>query len=99
VCLAAAGCGFLPWQRVYWYFVRWEQAKASEKILPVVRAQLRLREGRDPEPSAGLIDSQSVKGADTVGRDTRGYDAGNHAGRAVRPGSLLPVGVSAAQLG
>ena len=67
---------FPPWQMVYWYFVRWEQAKATEKILPVVRAQLRLREGRDPEPSAGLIDSQTVNGADTVGRDTRGYDAG-----------------------
>jgi hypothetical protein len=37
---------------------------------------LRLQEGRDPEPSAGLIDSQSVKGADTVGRESRGYDAG-----------------------
>jgi transposase len=67
---------FPPWQTVYWYFVRWEQAKATEKILPVVREQLRLQEGRHPEPSAGLIDSQSVKGADTVGHDTRGYDAG-----------------------
>jgi hypothetical protein len=27
-------------------------------------------------PSAGIIDSQSVKAADTVGRDSRGYDAG-----------------------
>ena len=35
-----------------------------------------MQEGRNPAPSAGLIDSQSVKGADTVGRDTRGYDAG-----------------------
>ena len=67
---------FPPWQTVYWYFNRWEQAKATEKILPVVRAQLRVQEGRNPEASAGLIDSQSVKGADTVGRDTRGYDAG-----------------------
>jgi transposase len=67
---------FPPWQTVYWYFNRWEQAKATEKILPVVRAQLRVQEGRQPEPSAGLIDSQSVKGADTVSRDTRGYDAG-----------------------
>jgi hypothetical protein len=41
----------------------------------VVRGQLRVAEGRDPEPSAGLIDSQSVKGADTVGRESRGYDA------------------------
>jgi hypothetical protein len=42
----------------------------------VVRAQLRVSEGRNPEPSAGLIDSRSVKGADTVGQDSRGYDAG-----------------------
>jgi transposase len=67
---------FPPWQTVYWYFNRFEQAKATEKILPVVRGQLRVQEGRDPEPSAGLIDSQSVKGADTVGRESRGYDAG-----------------------
>ena len=78
-----AGCAwrqlpadFPPWQTVYWYFNQWEQARVTEKILPVVRAQLRVQEGRNPEPSAGLIDSQSVKGADTVGRDTRGYDAG-----------------------
>jgi hypothetical protein len=42
----------------------------------VVGGQLRVQEGRNAEPSAGLIDSQSVKGADTVGRDSRGYDAG-----------------------
>ena len=61
---------------MYLYFNQWEQARVTEKILPVVRAQVRVREGRIPQPSAGLIDSQSVKGADTVGRDTRGYDAG-----------------------
>ena len=48
----------------------------TEKLLPVVRGQLRVQQGRDPEPTAGLIDSQSVKGADTVGRESRGYDAG-----------------------
>jgi hypothetical protein len=58
------------------YFNQWEQAKVTEQILPVVREQLRLQEGRNPEPSAGLIDSQSVQGADTVGRESRGYDAG-----------------------
>ena len=39
-------------------------------------AGTREREGRDPHPSAGIVDSQSVKGADTVSKDTRGYDAG-----------------------
>jgi transposase len=64
---------FPPWQTVYWYFNRWEQSQVTEQILPIVRAQLRVQEGRNPQPSAGIIDSQSVKGADTVGRDSRGY--------------------------
>lgn len=67
---------FPSWETVYWYFVRWEEVKVTEKILAAVREQLRVAEGRNPEPSAGLVDSQSVKGADTVGRDSRGYDAG-----------------------
>jgi hypothetical protein len=50
--------------------------KVIEKILPVVREHLRLQEGRDSEPSAGLIDSRSVKAADTVGGESRGYGAG-----------------------
>ncbi|MGN9845275.1 transposase [Nonomuraea sp. H19] len=40
------------------------------------REKARRQAGREDEPSAGIIDSQSVKGADTVGRDSRGYDAG-----------------------
>jgi hypothetical protein len=59
---------------VYWYFNRWEQYKVTEQILPVVREQLRIAEGRNPQPSAGLIDSQTVKGADTVGRESRGQN-------------------------
>ncbi|MET8361783.1 IS5 family transposase [Micromonospora sp. NPDC005171] len=65
-----------PWQTVYWYFTRWEEARVTEKLLATLRIKARVQQGRDPEPSAGIIDSQSVKGADTVGRDSRGYDAG-----------------------
>lgn len=65
-----------PWQTVYWYFARWEEAGVTEKLLAALRVKARIADGRNPEPSAGIIDSQSVKGADTVGTDSRGYDAG-----------------------
>ncbi|MEZ0074702.1 IS5 family transposase [Planotetraspora sp. GP83] len=78
-----AGCAwrqlpfdFPPWQTVYWYFVRWEEAKVTEQMLAVLRRRVRAAQGRAEEPTAGIIDSQSVKGADTVGRESRGYDAG-----------------------
>src|SRR5512135_2017515 len=67
---------FPPWQTVYWYFVRWEEQRVTETMLQALRRQVRVGEGRDQDPSAGVIDSQRVKGADTVGADTRGYDAG-----------------------
>src|SRR3954447_482752 len=77
-----AGCSwrqlpadFPPWQTVYWYFARWEEQKVTEAMPAALREQLRIQQGRDAQPSAGIIDSQVVKGADTVGRDSRGYDA------------------------
>jgi transposase len=67
---------FPPWQTVYWYFVRWEKQRVTLTMLDALRQQIRVADGRDPEPSAGIIDSQSVKGAESVGRESRGYDAG-----------------------
>jgi transposase len=67
---------FPPWQTVYWQFQQWEKRQVTERILAELREQVRVAEGREPAPSAGIIDSQSVKAADTVGRDSRGYDAG-----------------------
>jgi transposase len=67
---------FPPWQTVYRYFTGRENAKATEKILAAVRTQPRVQEGRPPEPSAGLVDSQTVQAAATVGAQSRGYHAG-----------------------
>ncbi len=67
---------FPPWQTVYWQFQQWEKRQVTERILAELREQLRLAEGREADPSAGVLDSQSVKAADTVGSDSRGYDAG-----------------------
>ncbi len=41
-----------------------------------LREKVRRAEGRDPEPTAAVIDSQSVRAAETVGAGSRGYDAG-----------------------
>ncbi|WP_368862021.1 IS5 family transposase, partial [Frankia gtarii] len=65
-----------PWQTVYYYFARWHDAGVTVRVHDMLREQVRVTEGRNREPSAGIIDSQSVKDADTVSAASRGYDAG-----------------------
>lgn len=67
---------FPPWETVYWYFERWNTEGTTDRIHDALRAAARDQVGRDPMASAGIVDAQSVKGADTVGKDSRGYDAG-----------------------
>ena len=49
------------WKTVYWYFTRWQDDGTWERITDVLRRQVRRQLGRDPEPSAAILDSQSVK--------------------------------------
>ncbi len=67
---------FPPWDTVYWYFKRWNAEGTTDRIHDALRAATRDAAGRDPMASAGIVDAQSVKGADTVGAATRGFDAG-----------------------
>ncbi|MEQ4206280.1 IS5 family transposase [Actinopolymorpha sp. B9G3] len=65
-----------PWKTVYNYFSCWQSAGVTQNILDTLRDRVRIRQGRAASPSAGVVDSASVKGAETVGANTRGFDAG-----------------------
>jgi len=64
------------WRTVYHYVHAWQETGATRRLHDQLREAVRVLAGRSPQPTAAIIDSQSVKAADTVGKDSRGYDAG-----------------------
>lgn len=61
-----------PWSAVRYYFDQWTVNGTLLRIHTALRAEVRVAAGRDAQPSAGIVDSQSVK----MGRQpgARGYD-------------------------
>ena len=81
--VAATGCQWrsLPeqyphWNTVHRYHLTWSRDGTWQRIVERLNALVREAHGREPEPSAGIVDARSVRGASTVTAESRGYDAG-----------------------
>jgi transposase len=100
-----------PWQTAYRYFAAWRDDGTVDAIHDALRDEVRRRskkrttgKARKVAPSGGIVDSQALRGADTVGAQTRGYDAGKKVNGRKRHivtdtlGLLLVVAVTAASV-
>jgi transposase len=59
---------FPPWDLVYWYFRNWKKDGTLDRLHDELRGDLRRAEGRSRQPSAAIIDSQSVQTTEKGGR-------------------------------
>ncbi|MEU7731299.1 IS5 family transposase [Streptomyces sp. NPDC040724] len=64
------------WNTVYAYFARWQEEGVFDQLNTLLRRQVRRQEGREEEPTACVIDSQSIKTSTNVPAREQGIDAG-----------------------
>ncbi|MYU23203.1 IS5 family transposase [Streptomyces sp. SID8352] len=96
---------FPGWGRVYAFFRRWREHGLIAEFHDRLRGKVREREGREAEPTAGIVDEQSVRAEAPVPAASRGYGGGKKVPGRKRHlvtdtlGLLLVVAVTAANIG
>ena len=95
---------FPPWQTVFYHFRRFRLSGLWHRVFTILRAMERKRNGKDPNPSAAIMDSQSVKTTEeSAGREGQeahrnGYDAHKHIKGRKRPPTGRHPGTTALNL-
>ncbi|GGT84848.1 hypothetical protein GCM10010289_00480 [Streptomyces violascens] len=67
---------FPPWRTIYGFDQRWAASGAVARIRDQLRHRVRARAGRSPRAVTAILDSRSVKAAETVAKASRGFDGG-----------------------
>ena len=87
----AVPADFPPWRTVYGLYQRWHASGATAALHDALRAAARMAAGRDAEPTAAVIDSQSVRAAPTVPKASRGWDNAKKTSDAFKVSSCFGV--------
>jgi transposase len=95
---------FPPAWTIYYWADKWQADGSATRMHDDLRERIRQAAGRNGQPTAAIIDSQSVKGSEMIARTRRGYDAGKKINGTRRHiavdtmGLLLTVLVTAASI-
>lgn len=95
---------FPPYRRVHAFARRWQVTGLLTELHDRLRDRVRQNEGRTQDPTAAIVDSQSVRAAANIPRPTSGWDGGKKVGGRKRHlvvdclGLVLAVAVTAASV-